>query len=611
MQSWEQDGSQRTDFPDGSSMSLTPSPDPRWGLLGPVAGSFQRSTPAGLSQQVSTQRTVLLANPNDPLALDSIVDTITVNGRDFLRTYEAANRRFTLRTPEGRERLLEVDEKGRPATVQIAGLEPIDFGYDDLGRLITMAQGTGEERRLVSFEYNAKGWLERTSAPLSQSVHFEHDNAGQISSEIYSDGRTVSFSYDPNGNLTSVIPSGKPLHRFDFTPVDLPASYAPPTLGTEVVGTTYSYNLDQQLTRVSRPDSRAIDLSYDGGGRLSTVGFSEGMLQLSYDQGTGRLVSVSSPGPEKIDYSYDGFLMTGATWSGLVPGAVARAYDNNFHLVSLSVNGADPIGFQYDRDGLLVQAGSLTLERDTANGLLTGTTLGAVETTQSYKGFGELGEFQASFGSTPLYAASYTYDKLGRITEKAETLGNVNAMLSYQYDSAGRLADVLKDGGSIEHYGYGENGNRTSESRPTGEVLSTYDAQDRLLQHGDVTYTYSSNGEPAAKTQGGVSVTYSYDELGNLRRVVLSSGVLIEYVIDGQSRRVGKKVNGTLVQAFLYDNRLSLPGGRVGWRGPGGRSLCVRKPAECAGLPGEGWCDLPDRIRPSGQSPADRELGNW
>ena len=155
---------------------------------------------------------------------------------------------------------------------------------------------------------------------------------------------------------------------------------------------------------------------------------------------------MSSPGSEKIDYSYDGFLMTDATWSGPVTGAVARTYDNNFHLVSLSVNGADPIGFQYDQDDLLVQAGSLTLQRNTANGLLTGTALGAVATTQSYNGFGELSEIQASFGSTPLYAASYTYDKLGRITEKAETLGNVTEMLSYHYDSAGRLADVLKDG---------------------------------------------------------------------------------------------------------------------------------------------------------------------
>jgi len=31
---------------------------------------------------------------------------------------------------------------------------------------------------------------------------------------------------------------------------------------------------------------------------------------------------------------------------------------------------------------------------------------------------------------------------------------------------------------------------------------------------------------------------------------------MIEYVIDGQNRRIGKKVNGTLVQGFLYQDQL-------------------------------------------------------
>jgi RHS repeat-associated protein len=44
--------------------------------------------------------------------------------------------------------------------------------------------------------------------------------------------------------------------------------------------------------------------------------------------------------------------------------------------------------------------------------------------------------------------------------------------------------------------------------------------------------------------------------LGNLRTVSLPNGDSIEYVIDGRNRRVGKKVNGTLVQGFLYGNQL-------------------------------------------------------
>ena len=110
--SWERDGSQKTFLPDGSSVSLTPAPDPRWGLIGPIASSLKLSTPSGLTREVSTQRSVLLTNSNDPLALGSIVDTVSVNGRDFVNTYDAANRHFNLRTPEGREQGLGIE---RPA----------------------------------------------------------------------------------------------------------------------------------------------------------------------------------------------------------------------------------------------------------------------------------------------------------------------------------------------------------------------------------------------------------------------------------------------------------------------------------------------------------------
>ena len=60
----------------------------------------------------------------------------------------------------------------------------------------------------------------------------------------------------------------------------------------------------------------------------------------------------------------------------------------------------------------------------------------------------------------------------------------------------------------------------------------------------------------ASKTEGGQTTTYRYDVLGNLREVTLPDGTHIEYVIDGRNRRIGKKVNGTLVQAFVYQGQL-------------------------------------------------------
>src|SRR5207253_226805 len=46
------------------------------------------------------------------------------------------------------------------------------------------------------------------------------------------------------------------------------------------------------------------------------------------------------------------------------------------------------------------------------------------------------------------------------------------------------------------------------------------------------------------------------DPLGNLRHVRLPDGRNIDYVIDGAGRRIGRKVNGKVTQAFLYDGQL-------------------------------------------------------
>jgi RHS repeat-associated protein len=78
-----------------------------------------------------------------------------------------------------------------------------------------------------------------------------------------------------------------------------------------------------------------------------------------------------------------------------------------------------------------------------------------------------------------------------------------------------------------------------------------------LTTYGAVTYSYSANGDLQTATSGSETTTYNYDVFGNLVSVGLPNGNQIEYVIDGQNRRIGKKVNGTLVQAFLYRNQLA------------------------------------------------------
>lgn len=80
----------------------------------------------------------------------------------------------------------------------------------------------------------------------------------------------------------------------------------------------------------------------------------------------------------------------------------------------------------------------------------------------------------------------------------------------------------------------------------------------RLKVYGNYAYAYTANGELATKTNTATSETtaYEYDVLGNLRSVTLADGTVIDYVIDGRNRRVGKKVNGTLERSWIYDGQL-------------------------------------------------------
>jgi RHS repeat-associated protein len=159
---------------------------------------------------------------------------------------------------------------------------------------------------------------------------------------------------------------------------------------------------------------------------------------------------------------------------------------------------------------------------------------------------------------------TYTRDKLGRITQKTETIGGSTNTFVYTYDTAGRLTDVNLNGATAAHYTYDSNGNRLSQTTSTGTVNGTYDAQDRLTQYGNLQLGYTANGELLTKSNPtlGQTATFTYDVLGNLKSATLPASTTVEYVIDGQNRRIGKKVNGTLVQGFLYQNQLN-PGAEL------------------------------------------------
>jgi RHS repeat-associated protein len=544
--------------PDGTITTSVEGPDPRFGMQSPILKSLTVQLPSTLASTLTSSRAVTLTNPADPLSLATQTDTLVINGRSYSSVFNQAAKTLTTTTPAARTSAVTLDAKGRVVQEQVTGLEPIAYSYDALGRLSTITQGMGATARTSTLNYNAKNELTSIQDPLLRTVGFAYDLAGRITTQTLPDTRTIGYSYDGNGNVTSITPPGKPLHQFAYTPVDLESNYNPPDAGFSPRNTTYAYNLDRQLTTVTRPDGQTIQLGYEPtGGRLSTLTL-PGSLVTTYAYGatTGTLSSITAPN-STLAYTYDGSLLKSTTWAGTVAGSVSRNYDNNFRITSQTVNGGNTIAFGYDNDSLLTSAGALSISRSMQNGLITGSTLGVVADTRSYSTFGELGTYTANVSGSPVFSTTYTRDKLGRITQKVETISGTTTTYDYAYDLAGRLQEVKTNGAVTATYNYDTNGNRLSLVTPGGTTSGTYDAQDRLTAYGTATYTYTNNGELQTKVTGAQTTTYQYDVLGNLKLVNLPTGVSIEYVVDGQNRRIGKKVNGTPTTGWLYQNQLN------------------------------------------------------
>jgi RHS repeat-associated protein len=550
-------GNWAIDYAGGSSVQLVEGPDPRFLLQAPVTSQFSFSTQGGLSLSRSEERSVELSDPADPLSVKQLAEKVTINGRAYTSTFDAASSQWTLVSPAGRKVVETLDAKGRMVRSEVAGLAPVTVAYDDAGRPTSTTQGA----RTTTYGYDGNGYLSSITDPLGRVEGLTNDVLGRPIKQTGPDGGQVLFTYDAASNITSATPPGRQSYAYGYTPVDMENSFTPPAVGSWNPATSYAYDADVALTGVSRPDGTVIGVRYDTAGRPAEIDYPRGPIALGYDATSRQLVSATTP-QETLAWSYDGSLVTQASWSGVVNGSVGYSYDSNLRLAGTTVNGTLGAGLSYDDDGLLTAAENLVLKRDPKNGLVVSSDAGVVHEDYGYNEFGEATSFTAAVqsGSATLLAIQYERDGLGRIVKKVETVDGTTATYEYGYDAANRLEQVRTNGAVTASWAYDANGNRVSEKKGNSTITATYDGQDRLVTYGAATYSFGKAGELQERSRAGegAPTQFRYDALGNLVGATLPDGTTIEYLVDAQGRRVGKRINGLLVQEFLWESQLRI-----------------------------------------------------
>ena len=131
----------------------------------------------------------------------------------------------------------------------------------------------------------------------------------------------------------------------------------------------------------------------------------------------------------------------------------------------------------------------------------------------------------------------------------------------YVYDDLGRLIEVKKDNIVVEAYAYDANGNRTLETNTARGITDKafdYTNEDHIITAGDDVYVFDGDGFLTQKATLQGTNTYDYSTRGKLLSVSLSDGRSVTYDHDPMGRRIAKKIDGTVVEKYLWRDNTTL-----------------------------------------------------
>jgi RHS repeat-associated protein len=224
----------------------------------------------------------------------------------------------------GRLTTFAYDKRGLITSAGEQGTALAKFDRDGLGKVTKMTDPNGGT---WAFTYTKAGRLSSMTDPLGRKTSHTYDNRGRRATTTFADATTETLAYDSAGNLT---------RRLFTDGTDLNFTYDNLNRLTATNGLELSYDFEGRITNC-RQHGADFSATYDFGGRLTTVGYLDNAVIVTYQYDTrNRLVKVSdSVSGAEIDFAYDnaGRLLT-TTRSNGVNGT--RTYDDAGRLKSIS-----------------------------------------------------------------------------------------------------------------------------------------------------------------------------------------------------------------------------------------------------------------------------------
>jgi YD repeat-containing protein len=458
------------------------------------------------------------------------LSSTTADGQTTRFQYDALNRLTQTTLPSGQTRSVaynnddskqsETDENGNitsyqydaaskliGVTLTVPGNTAVQttYAYDEASNKAVQTDANGHT---THWQFDVNGRMTGRTLPDGRQEQFQYDGIGNLLQHTAFDGSTLYVAYDAMGHpILKAWPDGRQ-SRYTYTPTGMVATVtlgttAPTVSGFQPTGTTsYNYDSNDRMARVSYPSGQYIAYIYDNVGNLISRSTAEGSWSYGYDA-NHNLTAVTDTTGKTTQYTYD--VNNRLQKTNYPEGTTGyREYDPNGHLLqivwkngngqvlngtvyTLLPNGQRQTLTRYDSSSMLnVSSISYTIP-DPAPNAQPGTT---ITITAEHWNLGN-----------PAATYTYSYDYAQRLTQEQlqDARNNTERITAWTYDNVGNRLSQTKTTQTIDG-----SGNPTGTAS-TVTTAYTYDVADRLTQIQDTDSTGNTT-----------TTTYSWDQNGRL-----------------------------------------------------------------------------------------------
>jgi RHS repeat-associated protein len=444
-----------------------------------------------------------------------------------------------------------------------------ETGYNEEGNVISHTDGNSHTTKYVrnllgevteeinplehktKKTYDAAGNLKTVEDPEKHTTTNTYDKANRLIEVSYSTGKpaTVTYEYDKDGDVVKMKDgTGETKNTYD----ELDRLTESKNGHGSIV--KYEYNLENQPTKITYPNEKAVTREYDKDSRLEKVtDWNSKATTFSYDPDSD-LTATTFPAETKNEDKYTYNDADQMSEVKMMEGTEAHASlsytrDNDGQVKTTTPKGlpsGEATEDTYDEDNRLTKASATEYKYDAAN---NPTKIGSTEYTYN-KG----DELETGTNLT------YTYNEDGQRTKTKPSTGPAT---TYGYDQAGNLTTVERPEEKTEpeikdSYTYDGNNLRASQTINGTTTQLTWDTAEELpipLSDETNSYIYGPGNLPIEQINSKNEPLYlHHDQQGSTRLVTTSTGKTeTAYTYTPYGTTTNK--TGTASTPLLYDGQ--------------------------------------------------------